>query len=123
MDIQEILSEYQEHKKISRNEGRRGVENLCKLARGLGYKDTQYFGQFAHDGSMGDLIEFLEDNPGCIEAIKEWIGDHGCQDWHDNLESELPETVCEECGSPLETYMKDQDGTNLEEVHGCPLCD
>jgi ribosomal protein S27AE len=110
MNIQEILSEYQEHKKIARNEGSTGFENLCRLVRGLGYRDSMYRMQF-RDGCVGDLIEFLEDNPGCIETIKEWIGDHGCQDWHDSLESELParknvkdcypEGVCPDCGTDI----------------------
>lgn len=77
------------------NEGRRGVENLCKLCRILGYKDSMHFGQFAPDGSIGDLVEFLEDNPGCIEAIKEWIGERDVSEWRENLESELPEEEVE----------------------------
>jgi hypothetical protein len=31
--------------------------------------------------------------------------------------------ACARCGGPLKTFMKDMDGTNLEEVHGCPRCD
>lgn len=101
MEFQEILSEYQEQKKIASNEGRRGVENLCKLVHAMGYKDTQYFGQFASDGCYGDLIEFLEDNSGCIGAIKEWIAEHDCEEWRDNVESHLTEKDCLSCGEPI----------------------
>lgn len=57
---------------LSRWGGRKGVENLCRLCRLLGYKDSTYFGQFA-GGSIGDLIEFLEDNPGAVEAVVDFI--------------------------------------------------
>jgi ssDNA-binding Zn-finger/Zn-ribbon topoisomerase 1 len=32
-------------------------------------------------------------------------------------------SYCEDCGEPLRIFMKDMDGTNLEEVFGCPKCD
>ncbi len=121
--MHELISKVCEEKDLGRNEGRRGVENLCKLVRILGYKDSMHFGQFAHDGAIGDLVEFLEDNSGCVEAIKEWIAEQNVSEWKENLQSELPEEICEECGEPYETYMKDMDGTNLEEVYGCPSCD
>jgi predicted RNA-binding Zn-ribbon protein involved in translation (DUF1610 family) len=30
---------------------------------------------------------------------------------------------CPDCGEEMKTFMKDTDGTNLEEVFGCPKCD
>lgn len=68
------------------NEGRRGVENLCKIVAILGYDDPQYFGQF-RGGSIGTLINFLEDNPGAIEVIQNWIVEQGEQvsEWKENL--------------------------------------
>lgn len=62
-----------EDKKLRRWDGTKGVENLARLCNGIGYKDTQYFGQFAPDGSYGDLIEFLQDNPGAVEAVVNFI--------------------------------------------------
>ena len=72
---------------LHHNEGRRGVVSLCKIARSLGYKDPQYFGQLETDACIGDLIEFLEDNSGAIEAIKEWIGNtvDNNTEWQDKL--------------------------------------
>jgi hypothetical protein len=103
MAEESLIQELETEKKVHSNEGRRGVENLCRLVRAIGYKDSTHFGQFAHDGSYGDLIEFLEDNSGCVEAIKEWIAEQDIQDWKDNLESELPEKgKCPACGEPLE---------------------
>ena len=49
------------------------VEGLCKLANKLGYNDPlrQLINR---DGSaVGDLLYFLEDNPGAIEALIDWI--------------------------------------------------
>ena len=44
------------------------MRNLARLCRLLGYEDNQYFGQF--DGACyGDLILFLVDNPGAVEAV------------------------------------------------------
>lgn len=55
-----------------RTEGSSGIRNLGRICRLLGYKDFQNFGYF--DGaSYGDLINFLEDNPGAVEAIYEWM--------------------------------------------------
>lgn len=52
-------------------------DDLCKMAEVLGYKDT---GRFAinqlqcNNGSYASsLLRFLDDNPGCLEVIHEWI--------------------------------------------------
>ena len=71
MKIDNILKE----EKINHWEGSRGVQNLCVLVNRLGYKDRQYFGQFGK-GCYGDLINFLEDNPGAVEAVTEFIREH-----------------------------------------------
>lgn len=67
-----------------RTEGSRGVQDLCGLVRHLGSKDP--FNQLQNnDGScVGDLMCFLEDNSGCIEAIYNWISE--------NYEDELNES-------------------------------
>lgn len=98
MDMVQLIEEYRDEKKMHCMEGSRGVENLCKLVRAIGYRDSMYRMQF-RDGCIGDLIEFLEDNPGAIESIVTWIGDHDIQEWKENLESELPERE-EECDCP-----------------------
>ena len=91
MELCDAVEEYIEQEKMNRFEGRTGVENLCRLVHAMGYKDAFHFGQFAHDGAIGDLIDFLEDNPGCQEAILDWIKDCKGTDWADELESCLPE--------------------------------
>ena len=88
---QELIEEFQKETKTYRNEGQTGVYNLCRLVHAMGYVDSQHFGQFHQQGSLGDLIEFLSDNSGCIEAIQGWIADHMAPEWADSLESQLPE--------------------------------
>ena len=58
---------------MTRTEGREGVKTLARLSRELGYVDRTYYGQLGSDCSIGDLIEFLEDNPGAISAVCNWI--------------------------------------------------
>lgn len=84
-ELSEWVDTYIEQEQLYRTEGRKGVENLCRLVGALGYRDPMYFGQF-EGGSLGTLINFLEDNPGAITAIIEWIGDTNVRDWKENLE-------------------------------------
>lgn len=86
----ELMEEFDEVEGTGRTEGRQGVENLCRLANAIGYRDRQYFGQF-QGGCFGDLIEFLEDNSGAVQAIREWIAEQDQQEWKENIESFLPE--------------------------------
>ena len=41
---------------------------------------------------------------------------------HSALCSSCVEPDCPECGKELKLFMKDMDGTNQEEVYGCPKC-
>ncbi len=94
------LERYIDQQKMWQHEGRRGVVNLCKIAAALGYKDPMYYRQLERGAVLGDLICFLEDNPGAIEAIVEWI--HECIDggrvpeWNKELELQLEPDFSEE---------------------------
>lgn len=68
MNLEKLIQE----EKLTRTEGEAGVKNLARLCRLIGYKDNTYFGQF-ENGCYGDLIHFLEDNNGAVEAIVEFI--------------------------------------------------
>lgn len=94
--FRETFDEYVEQEGLYRTEGRKGVENLCTIARALGYKDSTYFGQFSPNASFGDFIEFLGDNPGCVAAIHGWIMDQHSPEWQENLESALYDEELEE---------------------------
>lgn len=53
--------------------GQKGVENLCRLVRLLGYQDPFTMGQFSSDGSYGDLILFLEAHPKAVKLLIDYI--------------------------------------------------
>lgn len=97
--LEEIFDEILEDKKIHRFEGESGVKNLAKICRILGYQDFQSYGQFLHDGTYGaygDIFAFLEDNPGCIEAMVEWMKDHlDCYEEHLNPDGDEDEEASE----------------------------
>lgn len=80
----ELIEKWQLENKTSSIEGVNGVKNICSLAKDLGSKDVQQFGSFGK-ASYGNLINFLEDNPGAIKAMLEWIGN--------NYQDELTELV------------------------------
>lgn len=92
-----LVEKFYSDNDLHSNEGRRGVENLSLLCRQLGYEDPSYYGQFVnggHSGCLGDIFEFLEDNPGAIEAIQEWIDGVGLREWKEAIgieEEELSE--------------------------------
>jgi hypothetical protein len=90
--LSDLVEEFNKVYETYSTEGNTGVKNLCRIANAIGYKDTMYFGQFHQNGSYGDLINFLEDNPGAVDAVKEWIIDQNCEEWRDNILSHLPES-------------------------------
>lgn len=62
-----------DNNKIGRFEGEKGVENLNKVAKLLGYDESNF--------KYGSALEtFLADNPGAMEAILEWI-DNNANCW------------------------------------------
>jgi len=101
MDLGEAVDKFMQQENNSRVEGRRGVESLCILARGLGYKDPQYWGQLTNKACVGDLIAMLEDNSGMIEAMIEWVGCRRQGEWLESLKEQL-HVIDEDDGQPDE---------------------
>jgi len=89
-DTQDALNEFIDQEGLYHTEGRRGIENLARIVNTLGYQDPQRYGQF-RGASLGDIFTFLEDNPGAIEALVEWIGQQQSTDWAEALNAQLPE--------------------------------
>lgn len=85
-DLMTLVDDVMDENSMYRIEGRKGVENLCKLVRMLGYKDPQYYGQLTRDAYIGDLIMFLEDNSGAIESVINWVREQNVDEWVDNLQ-------------------------------------
>lgn len=78
---EDVFDRYIDFQKMYSFESRQGVRNLTRLVNDInGYRDIE---------------EFLEDNPGAIESIFEWISeqvkDGRVSEWVENLASELPE--------------------------------
>jgi len=99
-DMNELVDAYMEQENLHRLEGRKGVEALCQLASALGYKDPTYFGQLTSKATVGDLLCMLEDNPGMVEAMVEWVRDSNCNEHREALEAVV--TAEETDGDPDE---------------------
>jgi hypothetical protein len=87
--MRDLIEKFMDQEQLHSIEGRRGVIALARLARVLGYQDPTYFGQLDFKCSIGDLIAFLEDNSGAIEAIIAWIGKQRNAEWQRDLISHL----------------------------------
>lgn len=87
--MERALEKYIDQERLYRNEGRQGVINTCKIVRAIGYKDPYMSGQMAPGACTGDLLLFLEDNPGALEAIGNWIAEQNVPEWKANLEALL----------------------------------
>ena len=85
MKMHTVLDAYLDQKQYYHFDGRRGVERLCQLTGDLGYRDPQYFGQLTSTACIGNLVLFLEDNPGAIEAIMDWVRDIDSKEMVSNL--------------------------------------
>lgn len=83
------LYDFIEQNKLYNNEGSRGVSNLCKIVRAIGYKDPMRNGELSQGGCLGDLMCFLEDNPGAIEAIITFIERSRVDEWDAELASQM----------------------------------
>jgi hypothetical protein len=120
-----MLEEYRIEKKMHHMEGSRGFENLCRLVRAIGYRDSLHQMQF-RDGCVGDLMVFFEDNSGAIEALVTWIGEQDNEEWKEALESELPakkikdeyeDGVCPDCQQEIpDDVVEGEACSNCEHV-------
>lgn len=50
----------------------RKSDDLCKMAEALGYKRPWGQLQCNNGAFVSSLLDFLDDNPGVMEAIQEW---------------------------------------------------
>lgn len=76
----------------------RKSEDLCKMAEILGYKDKGRFAinqlQCNNGAFVSSLLSFLDDNPGCMETIQEWVLKNT------DLDEDEDEDECEEEEGP-----------------------
>ena len=85
MQMHRIMDAYLEQREYYNFEGRRGVERLCQLVGDLGYRDPHHSMQLTRTACVGNLLMFLEDNPGAIEAIVNWVRDINSNEMSSNL--------------------------------------
>lgn len=85
-DLSQLVDEFLENGKHYSLEGRRGLVALCSLVSALGYKDHNHSMQLSQGASLGDLMNFLEDNSGAIEEVIEWIKRQSGTDWESQLQ-------------------------------------
>lgn len=72
MDQIEMFDTYLEQNRMWHFEGVRGVRNLTQIVEDVcGYTS---------------IDTFLEDNPGAMEAVVNWIREANCLEWRQNLE-------------------------------------
>lgn len=105
-DVHDLVDAFFDHVGSHSMEGRRGLTNFAKLCRALGYKDPNYYGQLDADASLGDIINFLEDNGGALQAMVEFIQSHNNSEWQDSLTDWLHEQGAEFGG---EDHDEDED--------------
>lgn len=84
MEQVDLFDTYLEQNQMWHFEGVRGVRNLTQIVEEVcGYTS---------------LDTFLEDNPGAMEAVVNWIREVNCLEWRQNLE-ELTDAELDEAGN------------------------
>lgn len=87
----ELLDAFMQENKMYSFEGNKGLEYLCHIVSALGYKDSNHSMQLSSKASIGDLVNFLVDNPGVFEVILEFIKNNDSQEWAENLKDHMGE--------------------------------
>ena len=59
-----------------RTHGAGAIQDLCALVEQLGYRGSFQQLTFNNGASVSSLLNFLEDNPGCVESILDWVQDN-----------------------------------------------
>jgi hypothetical protein len=53
------------------------AEDLCQLAEDLGYKESGRYAcnqlQCSNGAYVSSLVNFLNDNPGAMDAVRDWV--------------------------------------------------
>lgn len=78
LDLRELIEKWMDQERIYSLEGPRGVRNFSNLVRVLGYHSFD---------------EFLEDNPGALEALVNWITDSDLPEWKEKFSAVVEESI------------------------------
>jgi len=74
-ELYDLIEKYIDQEKMH-FEGGRGVNHFEKIIRVFGYRD---------------MDNFLEDNPGCLQRMVEWLMEQNSEEWVDAMKAELPD--------------------------------
>lgn len=86
MEQVDLFDKYCDQNRMWHFEGARGVRNLEKVVSEV----------CGYDGNWGNVLEtFLQDNPGAVEAVVNWIREANCLEWRQNLEELVEEELDE----------------------------
>lgn len=77
--MEDLFDTYTDQNRMYHFEGTRGVSNLNKIV-------TEVCGYNSAWSGGNNLETFLQDNPGAIEAVINWIRESHCPEWRNNLE-------------------------------------
>jgi hypothetical protein len=86
--VSELVDKFMDQKRLHRTEGPTGVRNLARVVNALGYRDFNQYGQMP-GFCIGDIFAFLEDNPGAIETLVNWIREQKSPEWAESLGQKL----------------------------------
>lgn len=115
MDMFDATDRFIDQEGLHNFEGQRGVKNLAKLVNAVGYSDTiGRIGQMVGGACLSDIFVFLEDNPGAIAALVDFIRNARSPEWLESIKSKLPDPTnetsaynqhknCPECGHKVPT--------------------
>ncbi len=84
---------------MKRSEVERAVlrksEHLCALVEDLGYDSQPRQLQCNNGAHVSSLMHFFDDNPGAVEAVREWVLDNAELEDNDDEDEEEYEEVDE----------------------------
>jgi hypothetical protein len=66
----------------------RRSEDLCKLVEELDYRKDPKQLQCNNGAYVSSLLHFFDDNPGAMEAVREWAADNHSEEYEED-ESEI----------------------------------
>ena len=75
-DLADMIEKFCSMNQIHHFEGGRGVNNFEKIAKAL-------------NPDYRNIDTFLEDNPGCLQAMIEWIGNQNIEEWKESMLAEV----------------------------------
>ena len=84
-------------KEIERFRLRRS-EDLCLLVEELGYRQDPKQLQNNNGAYVSSLLHFFDDNPGAVDALREWIADNYSEEDEESDESDIEIEDVEEEG-------------------------